>query len=245
MVFIPDEKLKQKMSKNGSVLQYMYSVSGAGKGIITMGVMLIVIGAMLSAVLVQTMGAEGAVKMAAAVIIPSVLLIVLGIVMQKKKESGWRKAYTQAGPGLNEQELYQIDQEFQREGTVLFSLDNGKDANSLKKMGFITANYLKFPGTNPCVFRLDDMVACFYTRKKLCNDGGYDRALIAYAVDGEWGFYVNSPPEKASIEIVKAIGEHNPKIITEHHFAYEGKEYDAIKGADAVIALHKQVFRKG
>ncbi len=245
MVFIPDNKLKQKMSKNGSVLQYMYSVSGAGKGLIARGVMLIVIAAMLSAALFQTTGAAGVMKMAAAIIIPSVLLIVWGVFLQKKKESGWMKAYTQAGPGLSEQEVHQIDQEFQREGTVLFSLDNGKDANSLKKMGFITANYLKFPGTNPCVFRLEDMVACFYTRKKLCDDGGYDRALIAYAVDGEWGYYVNSPPEKASIEIVKTIGEHNSKIITEHFFAYEGKEYDSIKGADEVIALHKQVFRKG
>ena len=76
MVFIPDNKLKQKMSKNGSVLQYMYSVSGAGKGLIAMGVMLIVIAAMLSAALFQTTGAAGVMKMAAAIIIPSVLLIV-------------------------------------------------------------------------------------------------------------------------------------------------------------------------
>lgn len=37
MIFEPDDKLKQKMTKNGSVLQYMYSVSGAGKGIMAMG----------------------------------------------------------------------------------------------------------------------------------------------------------------------------------------------------------------
>ena len=230
------------MSKNGSVLQYMYSVSGAGKGLIAMGVMLIVIAAMLSAALFQTTGAAGVMKMAAAIIIPSVLLIVWGVFLQKKKESGWMKAYTQAGPGLSEQEVHQIDQEFQREGTVLFSLDNGKDANSLKKMGFITANYLKFPGTNPCVFRLEDMVACFYTKKLLCKDGGYDDALIAYPLDAEKGFIITEPPEKASLEIVKAVKERNPKVITDHHFAYEGKEYDAAAGMDQVIELHRQVY---
>lgn len=37
MVFEPDERLKQKMAKDGSVLQYMYSVAGAGKGLAAMG----------------------------------------------------------------------------------------------------------------------------------------------------------------------------------------------------------------
>ena len=48
MIFEPDERLKKKMAKNGSVLQFMYSVAGAGKGLITAGVMLIGIGALLA-----------------------------------------------------------------------------------------------------------------------------------------------------------------------------------------------------
>lgn len=243
MVFTPDDKLKQKMSKNGSVLQFMYSVAGAGKGLIAMGVMLIVIAAMLAAALFQMMGTEAVVKMAAAILVPSILLIVLGVFLQKKREGGWLAAYKEA-TGFTEQELHQIDQEFKQPGTVLFSLDKGKDTNSLKKMGFITKNYLKFPGLKPCIFRLDDMVACFYTKKYLCQDGGYDRALIAYATDRDWGFYYNSPPEKASLEIVKVIREHNPRIITDHHFSYEGKEYDAVRGLEDVIALHKRIYEK-
>lgn len=241
MVFVPDDRLKRKMQKNGSMLQYMYSVAGAGKGLIAMGIMLIGIGALLAAALYGTVGAEGAVKMAVALIVPGILLLVLGIYMQKKKESGWIDAYRKY-TNLGEQEIYQIDRELKEPNTVFFSLDKGKDTNSLKKMGFITTNYIKFPGVKPCVFRFDDMVACFYTEKYLCQDGGYDRALIAYPLDSEWGFMYKSPPKKASLEIVKAMGERNPKIITEHHFAYEGKEYDAVRGMDDVIALHKQVY---
>ena len=51
MVFEPESSMKRKMAKNGSVLQYMHSVAGAGKGLIAMGIMLIGIGAMLTAAL--------------------------------------------------------------------------------------------------------------------------------------------------------------------------------------------------
>ena len=64
----------------------------------------------------------------------------------------------------------------------------------------------------------------------------------AYPLNGEWGFMQDSPPKKASLEIVKAIGERNPKIITDHHFMYEGVQYDAVRGLDQVIALHKRVY---
>lgn len=241
MVFVPDDRTKQKMAKNGSVLQFMHSVAGAGKGLITMGAMLLVIGAMLAAALFGTMGAEGAGKLAAVIAVPSILLIVLGIFMQQKRAKEWVAAYEKR-TSLKESDLHQIDKEFQDPKTVLFSLDKGKDTNSLKKMGFITTNYIKFPGVKPCIYRLDDVVACFYTKKLLCADGGYNRALIAYSVEGDWGFYWESPPEEASLEIVKVVGEHNPKIITDHHFVYEGREYDAANGVDDVIALHKRVY---
>lgn len=241
MVLIPDDRLKQKMAKNNSVLQYMYSVAGLGKGLIAMGVMLIGIGVLLGMALLNVIGSQGAVKLAAAIVVPGILLVALGIFVQQKRESGWLEAYKKE-TGLSEQELHQIDEEFKQPGTVLFSLDNGKDTNSLKRIGFITANYIKFPGISPYICRLNDMVACFYTKKYLCQDGGYDRALIAYNNDGKLGYVQSSPPEKASLEIVKVIGEHNPKIITDHHFAYEGREYDAVRGMDEVIALHKEIY---
>ncbi len=243
MVFEPESSLKRKMAKNGSVLQYMHSVAGAGKGLIAMGIMLIGIGAMLTAALFNMMGAERAMVMALVIMAPSVLLIVLGIFMQKKREREWVSSYMKK-TDMKEQDLRQIDQEFKQPGIVLLSLDNGKDANSLKKMGFITANYVKLPGVKPSIFRLEDIVACLYTKKMLCADGGYDRALIAYPLHVDWVYCWTSPPEKASLEIVKTIGEHNPRIITDHHFIYEGKEYDAVGGMDEVKALYKRVYGK-
>lgn len=241
MVFEPNEKLKKKMEKNGSVLQYMYSVAGAGKGVIAVGGMLAGIGILLAAALSGTIGTEGAVKLAVVMIVPGILLILLGIFLQHKRERAWIAAYMKE-TGFKEQELHQIDEEFRQPGTVLLAFYKGKDTNSLKRMGFITANYIKLPAVKPFIYRLDDMVACFYTKKLLCRDGGYDDALIAYPLDAEQGFAITEPPEKASLEIVKAVKERNPKVITDHHFAYEGKEYDAAAEMDQVIELHKRVY---
>ena len=116
MIFEPDDRLKQKMAKNGSVLQYMYSVSGAGKGVMALGIMLAVIGAALAAVLTNTMGTQGAVTFGAAMIIPGILLAVLGVFMQQKKERGWAQAYMETG--LTEQDLRRIEQEFKKPGTL-------------------------------------------------------------------------------------------------------------------------------
>ncbi len=243
MILEPDEKLKKKMAKNGSVLQYMYSVAGAGKGLITMGAMFIGIGAMLAAALLGTLGTEKAALVVVVAAVPGILLIILGIFLQQKREKGWVAGYMKK-TSLNEQELHQVDQEFRQPGTILFSLDKGKDTNNLKRMGFITSNYVKFPGVKPCIFRLEDVVACLYTKKMLCADGGYERALIAYAVDGVWAFLYTSPPEKASLEIVKLLKEHNPRIITDHHFAYEDREYDTVQQVEEVIALHKRIYGK-
>lgn len=241
MVLEPDERMKQKMARNGSVLQYMYSVAGAGKGLIAMGAMLVGIGILLAAALSGMMGTEGAIKLAVVMIVPGILLVVFGSFMQQKRERAWMAAYMKE-TGLNEQELHQIDEEFKQPGTVLLAFYKDKDTNSLKRMGFITANYIKLPAVKPFIYRLDDMVACFYTKKLLCKDGGYDDALIAYPLDAEKGFIITEPPEKASLEIVKAVKERNPKVITDHHFAYEGKEYDAAAGMDQVIELHRQVY---
>lgn len=242
MVFVPEEKLKKKMELDGSVLKYMYSVSGAGKGLIAMGIMCIPIGLLLAAALFDVLGAGSVITMAAVIILPSILLIFLGVFLQKRKVNNYMNACEKQS-GLTQAQIRQAEEEFKQPGTVLFALEKGKSTNNLKKMGFITSNYIKFPGIGFYIVPLQDLVACFYTKKYLCQDGGYDRALIAYGCNDDRAWYYNSPPEKASLEIVEAIEAHNPLIITDHHFAYEGKEYDAVRRPEEVIALHRRMYK--
>lgn len=240
MVFVPNEKLKQKMTKDGSVLKYMYSVAGAGLGLIAAGIMLAAIGVMLAAALMNVLELNKVLLIGLSVGIPGIVLVIAGIFLQKRRMNQWMKTYVKK-TGLTEEDIRQADEEFQQPGTVLFAMEKGKDSNSRKKMGFITAHYIKFPGAAPCLFRLQDLAVCFYTKKFLCQDGGYDYALVAYALDETRAYLAINYNEKACLEIVETVEAHNPLVITAHHFTYEGKKYDAVRDMEDVIRLQKQV----
>lgn len=240
MVFVPDEKLKRKMAKDGSVLKYMHSVAGAGLGLITAGIMLAAVGILLAVALMNVLELNKVLLIGLSLGVPGILLVAGGIFLQKRRMDRWMKTYVKK-TGLTEEDIRLADEEFQQPGTVLLALEKGKDNNSRKKMGFITAHYIKFPGVAPYLFRLQDLAACFYTKKFLCQDGGYDYALVAYGMDETKAYLAINYNEKACLEIVEAVEAHNPLVITAHHFAYEGKEYDAVRGMKDVICLQKQV----
>lgn len=246
MVFEPDEKMKNKMSKDGSVLKFMYSVAGLGKGLAAAGGMLVGIGVLLGAVFQMTLEMEmiQILMFAGAFVIPGILLVLGGVKLQKTRDDKWLKKY-EKDTGLPEAEILKADQEFREPGTILFSFEKQKDTNGLKKMGFITKHYIKMPGVEPSMARMEDLVACFYTNKFRCQDGGYDRAFVAYSNDKKMAFINTSIKEKDAVEIVQAVVKRNPSVIHDHHFMYENKEYDAARDMDEVIALHNQVTGAG
>lgn len=228
------------MEKDGSVLKYMYSVEGGGLGLIAAGLVLLAFDVMLSAALWMVMEPGSILCIGLGIGIPSVLMIIGGVFLQKRKVSGWLKAYAK-GSGLSEEEIRSADAEFHEPGTVLFSLEKGKDSNSLKKMGFITAHYIRFPGISPCLYRISNLTACFYTKSLPFREDGHDHALVAYGMDENRVYTAISYNEKAGQEIVEAVEARNPLVITAHRFAYEGKKYDAVQGVGDVIRLQKQI----
>lgn len=232
------------MVKDGSVLKYMHSVSGAGKGLAAGGLMLALIGALLAVMLFPVLEAPQALMTGGMGVVPGLLLIIGGAFLQKRRDDGWLNAYVKK-THLSEQDILRIDAELKEPGVLLFAATSGKDANSLKKMGFITPHYVKFPGVHPLMARLEDLVACFYTKKFLCKDGGYDKAFVAYSRDGNMAFLNSDFKEKDAQEVIEAIASRNPAVITHHHFLYEGKEYDAAQGMDEVIALYNTVTGAG
>lgn len=241
MVFEPDARIKRKMSKDGSVLKFMYSVAGVGKGLVAMGAMLVPIGLLLGVALADLIGTLRAFVIIAVCAIPGLLLIIGGITLQNRRVGNWMKAYMKRS-SVTEEDIHRLEQEFQQPGALLFSAVKGKDTNSLKKMGIITDHYVKFPGIMPYIVRQEDLVAFFYTKKYQCDDGGFDKALVAYGTNSEYCYVAREEgSEKANLEIVQAIASRNPMVITDHHFAYEGKEYDAVRGLEEVIALHKRI----
>lgn len=244
MILEPSEKIRKKMAKDGSVLKYMYSVAGLGKGLVAGGLMLVFAGVLLAIMLLSTFEAPQAIRIGGVGVVPGLLLLIGGAYLQKRHDDGWLKAYAR-NTHLPEQDILRADAELKEPGVLFFASARGKDTNSLKKMGFITPHYVKFPGVHPSMARLEDLVACFYTKKFLCKDGGYDKAFVAYSRDKNMSFLTSDIKEKDAQEIVEMIASRNPAVITHHHFLYEGKEYDAAQGMDEVIALYNTVTGDG
>lgn len=244
MVFEPSEKIQKKMRKDGSVLKYMYCLGGMGRGLVAGGGMLVFAGVMVAFMMSMSFEIPQVLVAGGMGVVPGLLLVIGGMILQKRRDDGWVKAYVKK-THFSEQELAKVDDELKGPGTLLFSFTSGKDSNSLKKMGFITPNYIRFPGMNEPIARLQDLVACFYTKKYLCKDGGYDKAFVAYSRDKNLAYLSSDGSEKTSLEIVEAIASRNPAVITDHHFLYQGKEYDAAQGMDDVIALHNQITGAG
>ncbi len=239
MVFEPDEKLKKKMDKDGSVLKYMHGAAGAGKGLYACGGMFAAIGVLFVFAL-KAIDLQMALITGGACVILGLLMVVGGMALQNRRESRWAETYCRK-TGFSEEELRKVDAEFKQPGTILFALEKGKDNSSLKKMGFITDHYIRFAGIHPALARLEDLVACFYTKKFLCKDGGYDKALIAYSRDQKLSVMFTGPNEKAAQEIVDIIVKCNPMVISHHHFQYGDRTYDAVKDMEEVIQLHDQI----
>ena len=239
MRMIPNEAQKAKMRKDGSTLKYMYGAVGAGRGIAAGGVTLMVCGAAL-ATLVSSAGAAQVLVMGGAVILPGSLLTLWGTAKQKKRDDGWVQAYM-AGSGLSETEIRQAEAEFGEPESMLLGFA-GTGKQDLRKAGFLTAHYLKLPGAEPRIYRVQDLTACFFTEKFLCPDGGYAKAVLLYTRDPEEFAYFEDVTEKAAGDMIQAVAAANPSVITSPYFIYEDKEYDAVNQREEVVALHNRIM---
>ena len=239
MRMIPNEAQKAKMKKDGSILKYLYGAAGIGKGIAAGGITLMVCGAALTALVIPA-GMTQALVMAGAVILPGALLTIFGSAKQKKRDDNWVKAYMEAS-GLSEEEVLQAEAEFQAPGAILLGF-YGSSKKDLRQGGFLSAHYLKLPGISPMIYRVEDLVACFFSEKYLCQDGGYAKAALIYTKDPDkYSEYVDVS-EKRCQDAIQAIAEANPSIITSPYFIYEDQKYDAAQQRQEVVALHNRVM---
>ncbi|MCI8455016.1 MAG: hypothetical protein HFE84_10450 [Lachnospiraceae bacterium] len=242
MVFAPEERLKKRMQKDGSVLKYMYSTAGTGLRLAAGGLLLFFAGILLYIVLMSANGTM-ALMLGAVTAIPGGLMCVGGLILQNNQMSKWLDVWEEK-TGLSRADILQADREFKQSGTVLLAFEKGMDSSSLKKMGFLTEHYLKMPGIAPYLYRMEDMVACFYTDQFVGEDGKDTCAFVAYSTDKTTPYIQISAKQEPSEEIVKTLERCNPMLITTHFFACEGRRFDAVKSFEEVIDLHNQILER-
>lgn len=243
MIVEVNENLRKKMKKDGSVLRYMQSGAGLGLGLLAGGLVLAAAGLLLTVLMIGALEPSRAVIVGMIFMAPGVLLLLLGFFLHKRRLDNYLKAYRE-NSGLTDEEILQAEAEFDQPGTVLLSLEKGKSMR-LKQAGFLTEHYVKFPGIYPNLFKVDELIACFFTKKFVTPDGGYNDALIAYSYRTvPEGCRVLTDAEKACQEIVELIASRNPRVIVGHHFSVEGKKYDAVRQIPEVAELHKNMYQR-
>lgn len=250
MVFIPEERTKQKMMKDGSVQKFIISGAGAGIGMMAGGAVLVGAGILLTVFLLAGLDAVSSIAVGMIFDVPGLLLIIIGIWLKNRRLKNYRKIISESS-GLPEEEVARADEEFKNPQTMIMTIDKGQWNRGLKNAGFITEHYVRFPGIAPLLFRIEDLAACFYTKKFPCGDGGYGNALVAYGTnrDGVYdeehsGCLLMSGDEAACQAIVEAVASKNPAVITGHFFTFEGKRYDALKNKKEVAALYQWMCRQ-
>ncbi len=245
MVFTPDESLKRKMQDHGSVLRFMNSKAGLGNGLIAGGMVFLIFGVLLGGMLLLpgTLRLRSILTLAGICCAPGILLIAIGAVLRQRRIVNWKKGYRKRS-GLSEEELQQAETEFMEPGTVLFAFDEGKSLGRLKLAGFITEHYVKIPGPWSVMYRLSDLVACFYA-KGVKEELDAEHAFVIYGTDPDRSYMLrDTANDKVNTEIVDAIASRCPSVIAARRFLYDGKEYDALLKQDEVIALHKRLLNK-
>lgn len=172
---------------------------------------------------------------------PGILMTVIGIVLRKSRLKKAMEGYAKA-TGFTMDELHQFDQEFWSPNTILFSLVGSVKAN-LKNCGIITEHYIKMPSAFAFIYRIEDMVACYFSKILPDEYSSYATGFIAYTSEENRAFEASvTVKEKDAQEVVNLILSRNPSIFGAHHFMYDGKQYDAYLGRQEVIALHNRLL---
>lgn len=239
MIYRPDEKQKRKMQMDGSVLKYMDSAMGAGKGLTALGVCLLILGGLL-AVAMRTIGtAQMMVGIAMAAL--GLILMLCGTTKQKKRMSQYLDHYAERS-AVPREELSSVEAELQQPDAVFMAWNNGTSVNDIKNMGFVTKNYMMLPKTLR-IYHLKDIVICFQTNKFVVSDGGYGHVFFMGIAGEPEPRIVYDISEKQAADVIQAITEKNPMVITHRNFEYQGQTFDALKDLKAVMDLHQEIVQ--
>lgn len=241
MIKTVDDRMKRKLTKNGSVLKYMASFSAGAAGCIAGGLVLL-----FASVLIIVMMSAGDMDILQVAVVsgmfalPGLLLVLSGIAVKCRYAAVYMKKY-QKKSGLTEGELRKMEGEFLEPGTLVLVNDGSSRGRNLETAGFLTEHYFKLPGNVYYVRKISDIVSFFYTNRIRFGDGGYGSGLAVLAKNDKEPVTVLGVSEAAGKEIVKAVVEKHPSVIGSNPFRYREDQYDVFKDCKEVKELHARV----
>lgn len=237
MVASTEHKLYQKHKKagNGSILKSIRIDKGGGKGLIAGAIVLLVFTLPITLLGIR---ADATAIFPYIFLAPGILLLVLGIILKRKRDSGWM-SYYQETTGFSEGELQKIDHELADPSVTLVICRTPNAAIDNYIACFLTQQYMIMNGIDPYVRRLEDIIAVafsdstdFWTMKCLTTQDKEAMSLDLFT----------DTHKKSALcsEIMLELRKRNPKIICGQEIVCDGRKYILERDGAELLRLYKE-----
>lgn len=242
MILSLTDAKRQKLTKDGSVLKYLRSFGGGYKGCFAGGMVLVIFALFLAVLFILVGLAGGGLLFAGLFGIPGICLIAFGLIAQKRKVQSYL-SYYQTETGFDIDEIQQIDREILAPTTVTVGYISDLTRRKEPEIGcFITNHHFIMPMLmgKSYIKRISDIVAVAYS-EEIPGINGYKHGLLFLSRTDNSVGYNSLLSKDACLEIIQALSEHNPSIITHQKFLYEGKKYNLLDNWQDIVHLHKDI----
>ena len=236
MVASTEHKVYKKLMKNGdgSVLKAIRADKGCGKGIIAGAITLLVFSLMIVIPCIMI----GEYIIAAAFVIPCILLIILGNVLHNRRKASWL-SYYQEMSGFTENELKQIDRELSSASVRVVICKSPGAATENFPFCFVTENYMLINGVYPYLKRLEDVIALAFSDSTdnwcMASITKQDKETMAIKLFTDTG-----KKEALCNEVMQELRRANPNIICGQDILCEGKHYILERDGAELIRLYNE-----
>lgn len=240
MIASADNKLYQKILKkgDGSILKAIRMDKGAGRGLIAVGIMFLVLALLIGLPIVAFAASKlTGIKIFIIMLLPSLLFLVLGIVLKKKRIANWLSYYQKAF-GYSEEELLQIDREL-ASGSVRLVVCKRPGGAEDYIYSFMTEHYVLINGVYPYLKKLDDFIAVAFSNStdQWCMASLTKQDTTTMAIP----LFTNTEHKQAlCMEVMQELYRHNPEILCGQQIVCEGKVYILERDGETLSRLYKE-----
>ncbi len=241
MILEYSNKMKEKITRDGSVLKHIRSIGGGSAGAMAGGIVLLIFGVLLGGLCL----AVGLLAVAAAIgvilVLPGLILYIIGSSARRRRLANYLDYYRKE-TGYSDQELAAVERELQDPTTILYGYVPEGTSKKNRRVGvFLTRNYFVVPEVlGTCyIKRIPEIAAAAYS-ERIPGVNGYRSGLV-YVASGERETRHNSLlPKDSCMEIIAELSRRNPAVITAQRFLYEGEQYDLLSDGEKVARLYEK-----
>ena len=244
MILPKGDRRREKYLGNGEILKKMRNAGGGAKGLMAGGITLLVFAVLLAAPCLLAALYMAALVGGAFFGLPGLLLILWGRAAQNKKMKNYLSYYKQE-TGFDEQELRQVEQEIMEPDMVMIGnvpTENPQGASQKNPQiaCMITKHYFIMPLImgKSYIRRHDDMILAAYSQE-IPGINGYKWGLVFVSKKDDEAYMNATLTRDVCGEVIGALKEKQPALITGPRFEYGGRQYNVITDGTEIA----RVFR--